>query len=225
MNRQHYMYGVDMQGNVRWSSTPWGGDHDIFFLGGFSDFANSAILDEWKEISQDQFNNIVRQNGGEANQGGTTVGPYTGSGVEPYQGHSVLDYVGLGVGAAGTYYGAKAEAFHNALYWVQKNGITRLTSTAKSNYTYQRSFNLIEEELSTVKAVSKYAGWAGVAVSGVQFINNRSYANAFDLAMSSTSFIPGVGWAISGAYFLGNAIDQVITGKSIGQQIFGDGHF
>jgi hypothetical protein len=75
----------------------------------------------------------------------------------------------LGVGAAGTYYGAKAEAFHNALYWVQKNGVTLLTSTAESNYTFQRSFNLIEEELSTVKAVSKYAGWVGVAVSGIQF--------------------------------------------------------
>ncbi len=144
---------------------------------------------------------------------------------EQGEAHSGLDYLGVAVGAVGTYAGYVGEAFHNELYWVQRNGIARLTSTAKSNYTFERSYNLIGGELSTAKAIGKYASIAGVAISAYQFAENRSYANGFDLAMSFTAFIPGVGWAISGTYFLANTMDQAITGQTIGQQIFGKGHF
>lgn len=37
--------------------------------------------------------------------------------------------------------------------------------------------------------------------------------------MEGVAFIPGVGWIISGAYFIANTAIENATGKSIGQHI------
>jgi hypothetical protein len=137
-------------------------------------------------------------------------------------GHSALDYAGLLAGGADTYFGVRGEAVHNSMYWVQKNGTVRLASAAKSNVLYKNSYKVVGNLTSASKIASASFAGVGTVISGVQFVSNPTYANAFDAAMGLTSFIPVAGWAISGTYFIANIGCQIITDKTLGQQIFGD---
>jgi hypothetical protein len=40
-----------------------------------------------------------------------------------------------------------------------------------------------------------------------------------DGVMGLTTFVPGVGWGISGTYFFANILTYAATGKTIGQHI------
>lgn len=60
----------------------------------------------------------------------------------------------------------------------------------------------------------------GVAVSAIDIgVNGLNWSNGTDLAMSAIAFVPGVGWVISGSYFIGNMVVKHYTGKSIGDYI------
>jgi hypothetical protein len=137
-------------------------------------------------------------------------------------GHSALDYAGLLAGGAGTYFGIRGDAVHNSMYWVQKNGTVRLASAVKSNVLYKNSYKVDGNLTSASKIASTSFAGAGTVISGVQFVSNPTNANAFDVAMELTSFIPVAGWAISGTYFIANIGCKIITDKTLGQQIFGD---
>jgi len=44
-------------------------------------------------------------------------------------------------------------------------------------------------------------------------------SNSIDAAMGATTFIPGVGWIISGSYFTASFATELITGKSISEHV------
>jgi RHS repeat-associated protein len=133
-----------------------------------------------------------------------------------------LDYAGLTSGWASTYNGVRGDAVHNGLYWIQKNGTIRLTSTIKSNITFKKSYELVGKVTSMSKMTSAGFAGLGTVISAVQFYNNPTKANAFDAAMGLTSFIPVVGWAISGTYFVANLGSLIFTDQTLGQHLFGD---
>ena len=49
--------------------------------------------------------------------------------------------------------------------------------------------------------------------------NGLNWSNGLDLVMGAAGFIPGVGWLISGTYFLANTIVKSETGESIGDHL------
>jgi hypothetical protein len=50
-------------------------------------------------------------------------------------------------------------------------------------------------------------------------VSDFRFANTSDFAMGLTTFLPGVGWAISGVYFISNVAVESFTGKSIGEHL------
>ena len=129
--------------------------------------------------------------------------------------------LGIGIGAAGTYYGVKGNITHNDLYWRQKNGTLRLrTAATKSNYLFNRSYNLVGKSLQGVKVIGNaFGAVGGVLTLGDIAFNGLNWSNGLDAAFGAAAFIPGVGWAISGAYFVTNLGTTLVTGKTIGVHI------
>ncbi len=129
--------------------------------------------------------------------------------------------LGIGVGVTGTYFGVKGNVTHNSLYWRQKNGTLRLrTAATKSNYLFNRSYNLVGKSLQGVKVIGNAFGAVGGALTlGDIAVNGLNWSNGLDAAFGAAAFIPGVGWAISGAYFVTNLGTTLVTGKTIGVHI------
>lgn len=72
----------------------------------------------------------------------------------------------------------------------------------------------------TVETTGKVLGVAGMAFTGYDIYKNGiNWTNGTDLVMEGVGFIPVVGWAISGTYFLSNFIVEHYTGESIGQHL------
>jgi hypothetical protein len=74
----------------------------------------------------------------------------------------------------------------------------------------------------TVEAGGKILTGAGVLIpiADMAFNKNADYwSDGTDAVMGAVAFVPGVGWIISGAYFVANIAVQGATGKSIGQHI------
>ncbi len=127
--------------------------------------------------------------------------------------------LGIGVGVTGTYFGVKGNVTHNSLYWRQKNGTLRLrTAATKSNYLFNRSYNLVGKSLQGVKALGTAFGIAGLALTANDIVFGAGFttSNVLDAAFGAAGFIPGVGWAISGAYFITNTAVTLYSGKTIG---------
>jgi RHS repeat-associated protein len=139
-------------------------------------------------------------------------------------GHGVDDYAALGFGAVGTYYGFMGDAFYSKYHHMQKNGTIRSAKFAKNNPNriYQTSRNGVKALTKNARALSRGTGIVGSAISIGQFVYEPTYANAFDGVMGATAFIPVVGWAVSGTYFIANTFTTAITGETIGEHIFGD---
>lgn len=107
---------------------------------------------------------------------------------------------------------------------MQKNGTIRSAKFAKNNPNriYQTSRNGVKTLTKNARYLSKGAGFVGAGISAYQFYQDPTYANAFDGAMGATAFIPVVGWAVSGTYFIANTLTTAISGQTIGEHIFGD---
>jgi len=86
-----------------------------------------------------------------------------------------------------------------------------------TNKIYQTSYNIVGKSLNATKLIGTSFAVTGAVISTLQFGLDPSLANGIDGVMGLTSFVPGVGWAISGTYFLTNTIIESTTGKTIGQ--------
>jgi hypothetical protein len=74
----------------------------------------------------------------------------------------------------------------------------------------------------TFKAAGNVLGAASLVITAVDiYKNNLNWSNGTDLVMGTVALVPGVGWVISGSYFLINGIVEEMTGKSLGEH-FGD---
>ena len=72
------------------------------------------------------------------------------------------------------------------------------------------------------KSFSTKLGLVGLAVTGYDIYDSGlNTSRSLDVIMGGVAFIPGVGWAISGTYFVSNLITIGITGQSIGDHIQG----
>jgi RHS repeat-associated protein len=134
-------------------------------------------------------------------------------------GHSFMDNANFSFNAAGLYYSVQGEALHNELYWVQKNGTIRSTNSIGNNYLFKRSYNITGELAEDAKIASKNFSYAGLAVSGLNMVTDFRFANTFDFAMGATAFLPGIGWAIAGSYFISNVAWEAYSGRTIGQSL------
>ena len=155
-------------------------------------------------------------------------GTVYGSGVEYYAQSGVgldgMDWLNIGIGAAGFYYDVKGNALHNELYWkgkttgkiYTKNPFTSAKVGWKAN-----SYKATGKAFQGAKSLGTKLGIAGLALTGADMIwgNGLTTSNVLDATFGIAGFIPGVGWMISGSYFLINTGFQLSTGKSIGEYI------
>ncbi|MDE3185711.1 MAG: hypothetical protein KGM16_20045 [Bacteroidota bacterium] len=72
----------------------------------------------------------------------------------------------------------------------------------------------------TVEASGKLLAVAGLGITGYDiYENGLNWSNGTDAVFGIVGFVPGVGWIISGAYFIANTAVKNSTGKSIGDYI------
>jgi hypothetical protein len=125
---------------------------------------------------------------------------------------------------------------NTALYYSGKiiGGVSLLNKgreLAEWEYLRQARFNRalsgnfsqpIKHSLRLLKNTGRVLGGAGIVITGVDMgVNGINVSNSLDLVMGGVAFIPGVGWAISGTYFIANITTHLITNKSIGEHIQG----
>lgn len=76
----------------------------------------------------------------------------------------------------------------------------------------------------TAEVAGKALGAAGLLVTGYDMTENGiNWSNGTDMVMGGAAFIPGVGWVISGTYFISNIAVEHYTGQSIGD-LMGEGY-
>lgn len=72
----------------------------------------------------------------------------------------------------------------------------------------------------TIEGGGKFVVGLGIGITAIDiYENGLNWSNGTDLVMGGVAFIPGVGWVISGVYFIGNIAVEHYTGKSIGEHI------
>ena len=63
--------------------------------------------------------------------------------------------------------------------------------------------------------------WVGAGVLAINLYRDGfTLDNSTNLVFFAVSFVPGVGWAISGVYFVVDTYSQVTTGKSATQNAY-----
>jgi hypothetical protein len=124
------------------------------------------------------------------------------------------------------YFVLTGEAFHNELYWVQKNGTIRLTSNIGNNYLFKRSYNLVGQSAETSKIIAKGLWRANMYYAAYDYSMDAfrtgsipSLGKGTDLFFTSVAAIPVWGWAASGGYWLTSMGFYLSTGKTLGEHI------
>lgn len=124
------------------------------------------------------------------------------------------------MGGAGTISDVVSNGFHNSIYWVQKNGIPRLTRNIGNNYLLLRSNRIVGETLEASKMVAKTVTKINITYSALDYVGTTVYNQALptfgqgmDLFFTSVAAIPGAGWAVSGGYWIISAGSYAFTGK------------
>jgi RHS repeat-associated protein len=107
---------------------------------------------------------------------------------------------------------------------ITTNGITTLQGVVNSlsNTTYE-IIKLGDKTLIkgiTVDAMGRRIAIVGLAVSILDIgVNNLNWKNGTDVVMGTVALIPGVGWVIGAAYFIGDPLVKNLTGKGIGEHL------
>jgi RHS repeat-associated protein len=132
------------------------------------------------------------------------------------------DWFGIGLGGVRGYFDIKGNALHNDLYWkgkttgkiYTKNPFTSTKVGWKAN-----SFKATGKAFQGAKSLGRKLGAVGLLVTGydIGLGDGLTTSNVLDATFGVASIIPGVGWMISGAYFLVNTEVQLYSGKSIGE--------
>jgi RHS repeat-associated protein len=98
---------------------------------------------------------------------------------------------------------------------------TSATFSKMSNVSKLRSLGRSAGVLNGLQAVGKVANYAaaGVVVGKVLYNQSVQPSDILDGVIGVASFIPGGGWAIGGAYLIGDFATKSITGQSIGNHL------
>lgn len=147
--------------------------------------------------------------------------PFNATGQETMSLSDALEWV---FGAAGSFFDIKGNALHNDLYWKGKTTGKIYTKNpfTKNNVGWKaNSFKATGKAFQGAKSFGTKLGIAGLALTGADMIwgDGLTTSNVLDATFGAAGFIPGVGWMISGSYFLVNTGFQLSTGKSIGEYI------
>jgi RHS repeat-associated protein len=129
-----------------------------------------------------------------------------------------------GIGSAGTYFSVNGNFLHNDLYW---KGKTTGKIYTKNPFTKNRvgwkanSFKASGKAFQGAKSLGSKFGVAGLLITGYDIVlgDGLTTSNTLDATFGAAGFIPGVGWIISGSYFLINTGVQLYSGKTIGEHL------
>jgi hypothetical protein len=132
-------------------------------------------------------------------------------------GFSRTDKAGYGLNAFGFANGAKTEIIDYAV------------RTGSNKYGLKAELQVLGKAgtryLSAAKGLSKLAGFAGLALTGIDAYNKGQWQNHHTadviIGIGSLYLLTGpVGWAVGGAYFLLDVGIKSYTGKSITENLF-----
>ncbi len=147
------------------------------------------------------------------------------------QGGNGIDGDDIWVGATGTYLSTVGNVGHNAWWWQDAKGAYRSTKLLQvgSNGKYvqgvqglRNSYAIAGKAASLTKIAGNTLGAVGVGISVYDMTQNGiNVSNSMDAIMGATTFIPVVGWIISGTYFTASFITELSTGKSISEHAQG----
>lgn len=143
------------------------------------------------------------------------------NGAAPSWWQDAYFYTSTGVGAVGSFYGLKGNVAHNEWWWRQKNGTWRWrTPSTKTNYVFNRSYNLKGNALSKAKALSTKLAVVNTLLIGADIAVNKQVkaSHVINGVMTGLSFT-GVGSIISGLWFIADLGTQLVTGKSLSDRI------
>lgn len=151
--------------------------------------------------------------------------------VPSRQGGNGIDGDDIWVGATGTYLSTVGNVGHNAWWWQDAKGAYRSTKLLQvgSNGKYvqgvqglRNSYAIAGKAASLTKIAGNTLGAVGVGISVYDMTQNGiNVSNSMDAVMGATTFIPVVGWVISGTYFTASFITELSTGKSISEHAQG----
>jgi RHS repeat-associated protein len=164
-------------------------------------------------------------------------GPITGIAAD-VSGKSVTPQVdksgGLNLGDINSMFGNGTFIASNALAFAETKAGRVLSMGGAfvfktSSYSLQKAMvnpvigRFMGKEITTltgIKGAGKVLGVAGLFFTGADMIQNGvNTSNTMDATFGVFSFVPGVGWVVGGAYFIGNAVSTGLTGKNIGQHV------
>jgi RHS repeat-associated protein len=101
------------------------------------------------------------------------------------------------------------------------NGAQRLANTwGNTSYVIQDLGKLKLLKGVTFELAGKVLGGVSVGIAVIDIgREGLNWSNGTDLGMAVVSFVPIVGWVISGSYFVVNGVVEQLTGKSLGQHL------
>jgi RHS repeat-associated protein len=115
----------------------------------------------------------------------------------------------------------------NELFWRDAKGNFRSTDLLKkgANGKYVRGVQglrnsnaIAGKAAQSAKALGHKLAFVGVGINAYDMWDNGiNVSNSMDMAMIAVGVIPGVGWIISGAYFIADTATMLSTGQSISQ--------
>ncbi len=96
------------------------------------------------------------------------------------------------------------------VFYGNKTISASFVQAAKSDFTYlAKAGGIIQTGLKTTSVIF---GWVGATTSTISFISNPTKKGFADVVMSGVAFVPVVGWALSGSYFI---IDQTVGWEKV----------
>jgi len=125
------------------------------------------------------------------------------------------------VSATGTFVevvGQGWKSSSNASQWSSANKIAKSLEDTGIKLSTSAIKNGIPKVLSKT---GKFLGAAAGAVTVAEIVLNSQLnaSNVLDASITAASFIPVVGWAIGGGYFVANMVTLGVTGQSIGEHL------
>jgi RHS repeat-associated protein len=134
------------------------------------------------------------------------------------------DWLELILGASGSYNDIKGNILHNHLYWKGKTTGKIYTKNpfSKNKVGWKaNSFKATGKQFQAAKSLGTKLGVVGLAFTAGDILvgDGLTTSNILDATFGAAGFIPGVGWMISGSYFLVNTGVQLYSGKSIGDHL------
>jgi RHS repeat-associated protein len=134
------------------------------------------------------------------------------------------DWFEIGLGTVSTFYDIKGNSLHNDLYWKGKTTgkiYTKNPFTSNKIGWKANSFKATGKTFQGAKSLGTKLGIVGMALTGADIIwgDGLTSSNILDATFGAAGFIPGIGWMISGSYFIINTGVQLYSGKSIGEHL------